>query len=128
MDRSTRDGGGSNGGNNIDNGLEESGGDVLIHPFGVDSGDKRQVADEGGVNGTHIGASGDNDDELINNGIGRFVERARNRINDLSCREKQKTYIQKLSEQALVVVSIRAMELSGSWRQPKRPFCSREER
>ena len=73
-------GGGSSGGKSIDKGLDESGGDVLIHPFDCDSGDNRQVAaDEGGVNGIHIGASGDRDDELINNGIGRFVERAANR-------------------------------------------------
>lgn len=80
--RSTRadgGGGGSNGGKSIDNGLEESGGDVLIHPFDCDSGDRRQLTDEGGVNGIHIGASGERDDELINNGIGRFVERATNR-------------------------------------------------
>lgn len=77
-----RAGGGSNGGNNIDNGLEESVGDVLIHPFDGGSGDKRQVTDEGGVNGTHIGASGDRDDELIINDTGRFVERATNTIED----------------------------------------------
>lgn len=94
VDRSTR-GGGSNGGNNIDNGLEESGGDVLIHPFDDGSGDKRQVVDEGGVNGTHNGASGDNDDEPINNDIGRLVERARNRIKDLSCRKKNKRFTSK---------------------------------
>ncbi len=77
VDRSTRSGG-SNGGKSIDNGLDERGGDVFIHPFDCGSGDKRQpVEDDGGVNGIHIGASGDKDDEVTINGIGRFVDRAR---------------------------------------------------
>jgi len=79
VDHSTR-GGGSNGGKSIDNGLDDKGGDVFIHPFDCGSGDKRQAVDEGGVNGIHIGASGDKDDEVANNGIGRFVEIARNII------------------------------------------------
>ena len=83
VDRSTRTGA-SNGGNNIDSGLDERGGDVLTHPFDCGSGDKRQaVDDDGGVNGTHIGASGDNDDEVINNDVGRLVDRAKNIITQI---------------------------------------------
>ncbi len=74
VDRSIRSGG-SNGGKSIDNGLDERGGDVFIHPFNCGSGDKRQaVEDDGGVNGIHIGASGDNDDEVNNNDVGRLVD------------------------------------------------------
>ncbi len=76
VDHSTR-GDGSNGGKSIDNGLDERVGDVFVHPFDCGSGDRRHAVDEGGVNGIHIGASGDNDDEVANNGNGRFVERAR---------------------------------------------------
>ncbi len=76
VDHSTR-GGGSNGGKSIDNGLDDKGGVVFIHPFDCGSGDKRQAVDEGGVNGIHIGASGDKDDEVANNGIGWFVEIAK---------------------------------------------------
>lgn len=76
-DHSTR-GGGSNGGKSIDNGLDDVGGEAFIHPFDDGSGDKRQAVDEGGVTGIHIGASGDNDDEVVNNGTGRFAEIAIN--------------------------------------------------
>jgi hypothetical protein len=83
IDRPTRDGA-SNGGNSIDSGLDERGGDVLIHPFDCGSGDERQaVDDDGGVNGTHIGASGDNDDEVINNDVGRLMDRARKIITQI---------------------------------------------
>jgi hypothetical protein len=69
-DHSLRDGGGSNGGKSIDNGLDDKGGDVFIQPFDCGSGDKRHAFDEGGVNGIHIGASADKDDEVVNNGKG----------------------------------------------------------
>jgi hypothetical protein len=79
VDHSTR-GGGSNGGKSIDNGLDDKDGDVFIQPFDCGSGDKRQAVDEGGVNGIHIGASADKDDEAVINDIGRFIERATNII------------------------------------------------
>jgi hypothetical protein len=72
-------GGGSNGGKSIDNGLDDIGGDVFIHPFDCGSGDKRQTVDEGGVSGVHIGASGDKDEEVANNGTGRLLESAMNK-------------------------------------------------
>lgn len=82
IDHPTR-GGRSNGGKSIDNGLDDKGGDVFIHPLDCGSGDKRQlVVDEGGVNGVHIGASGDKDDEVANNGNGWFVERAKKYIDE----------------------------------------------
>ncbi len=123
VDRSIRSGG-SNGGKSIDNGLDERGGDVFIHPFNCGSGDKRQaVEDDGGVNGIHIGASGDNDDEVNNNDVGRLVDRARKIIiqmyEDFSF--KVDTHIERLFEQVWVVVLIITMELYDSWRRPKRP-------
>ena len=76
LTRSIR-GGGSSGGKSIDNGLDDNGGEVLTHPLGCGSGDKRHVFEEGGVNGIHVGASGDKDEDVVNNGNGRFVERAK---------------------------------------------------
>lgn len=77
MDHSTR-GDWTNGGNRVDNGLDEGVGDALIHIFDCSSGDNCQLFDEGGVNGIHIGASGDKDDEVDINDVGRFVESTMN--------------------------------------------------
>ena len=76
IDHSTCGGVESNGGKSINNGLDDNGGEVFVNSFDCDSGDKRHAVDEGGVNGVHIGTSGDKDDEVTNNGIGRFVESA----------------------------------------------------
>ncbi len=108
----------------MDNGLDDKGGDAFIHPFDSGSGDKRQAVDEGGVIGVHIGASGDKDDEVVNNGIGRFVERAKIIIKyiDDDVFLKMNTDIERLIEPVFVVVLIITMELYDSWRQPKRPI------
>ena len=124
-DRSARSGA-SSGGKSIDSGLDERGGDVLIHPLDWDSGDRHQAAElDGGVNGIHIGASGDNDEEVTNNDVGRLIDRAEKISIDMheDVSYKVDTHIERLFEQVWVAVLIIMMELYDSWRRPKRP-CS----
>ena len=71
-------GGESNGGKRIDSGLDERGGEWLIHSLDWDSGEMRHADDEGGVRGIHIGAFGDSDDEVNNDGMARAVGMASN--------------------------------------------------
>ena len=116
-------GGESKGGKSIDNGLDERGGEWLIHSFDWDSGEVRHADEDGGVRGIHIGAFGEREDELNNDGMARAVGMATNRDNG----QRRVTvdllvsYYQQLFDREFVVALTTRMEQTDSLRPLTRP-------